>query len=170
MVSAPKRPIICSIEWLMPSQTSIPSARKVVGKAPSHEDGLWQHWWTSLALASTRTSTAPMGAQTWLCRAVGWPICYGLAEYLGLGWNHSDAWQPLESWGCMPVGKWLPHTSMCIIYTYIYIYIYIYTYIYMWSHPPETTLQALKHLQLSASWRIVVFICTRIYIYIQTNK
>lgn len=31
-----------------------------------------------------------MGAQTWLCRAVGWPICYGLAEYLGLGWNHSE--------------------------------------------------------------------------------
>ena len=149
LVSAPKRPIICSIEWLMPSQTSIPSARKVVGKAPSHEDGLWQHWWTSLALASTRTSTAPMGAQTWLCSAVGWPICYGLAEYLGLGWNHSDAWQPLESWGCMPVGKWLPHTSMCIIY--------------ICGHTPqETTLQALKHLQLSASWRIVVFL----YIYI----
>ena len=152
MVSAPKRPIICSIEWLMPSQTSIPSARKVVGKAPSHEDGLWQHWWTSLALASTRTSTAPMGAQTWLCRAVGWPICYGLAEYLGLGWNHSDAWQPLESWGCMPVGKWLPHLNVY----------YIYIYIYICGHPPETTLQALKHLQLSASWRIVVII----YIYI----
>ena len=103
---------------------------KIVGSLTCHANGMWQHWWSPLAFAFTRTSSTSMGSAPWLCGTQWWFICHRMEEYLGFGWNYSATrlWKTRFSVAVWYGILWMQRFGDVVHRMYIRMSIYIYTY------------------------------------------